>query len=118
MVHLDVSMTSAAASFVDADLSQYLAGPERGRHQVDEKIVYADRALAIFAGDDKFGVERNHRCGPIACRIRVGHAAANRPLISYLHVANVAGAFRHQRAAILEKLKRVNLLISSRTADA
>src|SRR6266436_8548217 len=103
MMHLDVSMTSTAVGFVDANLSQYLARAQRGRHQVDKKIVGADRAVAILAGDDQLGFERNDCRGPITGRIRVSQTAANRSLVSHLHVANVSGAFRQQRTDVLEQ---------------
>src|SRR3977135_96116 len=59
VMHLDVRLPGPAAAFVDANLSQYLARSQRGRHQVDKKIVCTDRPLSILAGRDNFGVERN-----------------------------------------------------------
>src|SRR5258706_16015849 len=94
VMHLDVSVTRPATAFVDANLTQYLARAQVGRHQIDKEIVCADRTLAILAGGHKFGVESNRCRGPITGRIGMGQAAANRSLVSHLYVANMPGAFR------------------------
>ena len=118
MVHLDVRLTCAATGFVNAQLAQNLARFERRCHEIKKKIIDVDRALAILAGHDKFGVERNYRCGPVTGRIRVGHAAADRALVADLHVANVSGALRQQRTDLLEQLRRFDLIMGGHRPDA
>src|SRR5207253_328160 len=88
MVHLGVSLSGAAFSFVDANFAQDLAGLQCGSQEIDKEIVRLDRTLAILVRGYQLGIERDDRRGPVTGWIRMRDAAPDGSLVSDLYVAD------------------------------
>ena len=75
--------------FRNANLAENLAGVKAVVSRSTKKSSALDRSLAVRANRNHLGFERDDRRRPIAGRIGVRDAAADRSFVSHLHVANV-----------------------------
>src|SRR5215470_1525564 len=110
MVNLLVCLTATSLAAVDANLTEDLSWFQCCRQEVNEEVSSWDRPLVALAHCDEFRAEREDGSRPIAGRIGVGQAAANRSLVAHLHITNAGSAFRQQRADLLQQGGRFNLI--------
>src|SRR5216117_4067764 len=75
-LELEVGAPAAGRWNRHADLHEDLIGLERGRERAGEERCDGDPALALRAGGDDFGAEREHRRGVVVGGIAVGEVAA------------------------------------------
>src|SRR5439155_25737481 len=66
----------------------------------------------------KFCIESQDSCRPIARRIGVRQAAADRAFVADLQVADLRSAFRKQRTNLLQQIRRFDLIMRGHRADA
>jgi len=88
-MHLCVSLRGLAVSLIDANLAQDFTRLKRRGQQIDKEVVSLDRAFAVLADRNHLSAESDDRGGPIAGRIGVRDAAADRAFIAHLHVADM-----------------------------
>src|ERR1041384_463824 len=117
MRHLLISLTETSARLLDANFAQYLTRLKIRRQQTDEEVFGFDSALAVWSNKNKFSIEREHGSGPIAGRIGMRDAAANRALVANLNVADALRTLRQQRTNPFQQIRRFQLIVRRSRAD-
>jgi hypothetical protein len=79
------------AEFGEAHRDKHFVRRERGFEVADEEIGGRDRALAVRALSQQFGVERERAGGQVTRRVAVGQGAAQRAAVADLGVAHLCG---------------------------
>src|SRR5258707_3464813 len=102
----------------DANFAQYFSGLQGSGENFNEEISGFDHAVALGAGSDNFWCEREDGGGPVSRWIRVRKAATDCPFVAYLHVAQVAGGVRQERARAAQNVRDFNLEMGGHGADA
>src|SRR5206468_13048823 len=117
MVELQVSVAGTRRELRDADGGEDFIALERGGEQVPEEFAGGNPALAARAQGLKLGVERQDGGRPIAGRVGVCEAPAQRSFIPHLYVADFARRLREQRALGFEQVRRPNAVMRGGRAD-
>jgi hypothetical protein len=113
----DVLDVRAAVHLRHAHLLQNLLRPERGRERAGEELGRRDRALAVRPLGDEVGVEREQDRPEVGGRVAVGDRAADRPAVTDLRVADLAGRPRDEGAALGEHRVRGEVGVARQRAD-
>src|SRR5579872_5515139 len=105
MTELQIALSKPARRSVEADFAQNLPRLHGGCKQLSKELICLDRAVSFGAGENNVGIQGDHYRRPICGRISVRQAAADRALVAYLNIAQVASRFRQQRTHAPEQAR-------------
>src|ERR1700682_5945386 len=94
VMDLLISLAKASRRRLDSNLAQDLGWLKRGGQKINKEIVCLDNSFAAGAHGYHFGSKRDNCRGPVARRIRVRQATADRSLVSNWYVTNARRTVR------------------------
>src|SRR5215510_16112055 len=98
MTKLLVALARAARRDGESNLPQNFTRLQRSREQLSKKFVSLDGAIALRTGHHNLCIQRNYCCRPISGWVGMRQAATDCPFVADLHIAQMSGRLRQQRA--------------------
>ena len=101
----------------DMDCYQHLFGLDRGRHDVDEKVVRSDAPAAGRACQLQLRFQRDDDCRPVRRRIRICQRAADGAAIAHLRIGNLVGGLMEDRQYLAQRFGRKQFGMRGQCSD-
>ena len=116
-LELQVRPSRSRAGRRHANLGEQLGRTDRALEGPRGQVRRRDLALAVAAPDDDRRPEREHHRPEVAGRVGVRERAADRPEVAHDRIRDHRRGGRDRRVAILDDLRRRQLVVSDEGAD-